>query len=114
MSRLSFFSPLGLAMATAKQTARTARTRVLEHINKMKKKDKESALWNHAVEHHNKEMPEISVEITGSYLKRPLQRQLMEAVRIDQTPADIRLNSKNEWHLPFSLGLSLERGATNF
>ena len=96
------------------ETVRTARTIAMEHMDKMKKRDKDSALWNHAVEYHDREMPDIKVEITGTFLKRPLQRQLMESVRIDQTPADVRLNSKNEWHLPFSLGISLERGATNF
>ena len=90
------------------ETVRTARTRAMEHMEKMRKKDNESALWNHAVECHDRKIPEIKVEITGTYLKKPLQRQLMESVRIDQTEADIRLNSKNEWHLPFSLRFSLE------
>ena len=82
------------------ETARTARTRAMEHLEKLRKKDKESALWNHAIECHDRNIPELKVEITGTYLKKPLQRQLMESVRIDQTEADIRLNSKNEWHLP--------------
>ena len=95
------------------ETTRTARTRALEHIDKLKKKDKESCLWNHANEHHKDQSPDYKFEITGSYLKRPLHRQLMESVRIDQTPSDIRLNSKNEWLLPMSLGVRMERGASS-
>ena len=96
------------------ETTRSARTRALEHVDKLKKKDNESTLWNHEREYHEEGVvPDYKFEITGSYLKRPLHRQLMEAVRIEQTPVDIRMNSKNEWILPMSLGVRLERGATS-
>ena len=93
------------------ETGRSAKTRATEHMEKLWKKDKESALWNHANEYHAGVIPDYKFEITGSYLKQPLHRQLMEAVRIDQSNADIRMNSKNEWRLPMSIGVRLERGA---
>ena len=70
-------------------------------------------MWLHAVEHHNGIVPKYKFEITGSFLKRPLHRQLMEAIHIDSDDVDIRLNSKNEWQTPMSITLRQERGSHN-
>ena len=47
------------------ETTRTARTRALEHVDKLKKKDKESCLWNHANEHHKHQPTDYKFDITG-------------------------------------------------
>ena len=82
-------------------------------MEKLSKRDEESVLWQHAKTYHGGEIPEYEFTITGSYLKRPLQRQLMEAVLIEQSDADIMMNNKNEWMLPMSLNVRIERGAAN-
>ena len=95
------------------ETSRTAKTRATEHMEKLRKRDEESVLWQHAKTYHGGEIPEYEFTITGSYLKRPLQRQLMEAVLIEQSDADIIMNNKNEWMLPMSINVRIERGAAN-
>ena len=91
------------------ETTRMAKTRVEEHVDNLKKKKEDSPLWEHAQIHHQGTIPEFEYKITGSYLKNPLQRQLMEAVQIDRS-VDIRMNSKAEWMLPMAVTLRQERG----
>ena len=94
------------------ETGRMAKTRAEEHMKKLQKKDEESALWQHAKQYHAGIVPKYDFKITGSYIKKPLQRQLMEAVQIENGDTDLLLNSKNEWMLPLSIGVRLERGGT--
>ena len=87
-----------------------AKTRIEEHIGNLEKKKEDSPLWEHAQLHHQGVIPKYEYKITGSYLKNPLQRQLMEAVMIDKGDVDIRMNSKAEWILPMAVTLRQERG----
>ena len=95
------------------ETTRMAKTRAEEHWEKLKKRDKKSTLWTHARDCHGGIVPKYNFEITGTFLKRPLHRQLMEAIHIDSEEVDVRLNSKNEWHTPMSIAISQERGSNN-
>ena len=92
------------------ETTRMAKTRIAEHVENLKKKEQDSPLWEHAQIHHQGVIPNYEYKITGSYLKNPLQRQLMEAVMIDKGDVDIRMNSKAEWILPMAVTLRQERG----
>ena len=92
------------------ETTRMAKTRIEEHVKNLEKKETDSPLWEHAQIYHQGVIPKYEYKITGSYLKNPLQRQLMEAVKIDKGDVDIRMNSKAEWILPMAVTLRQERG----
>ena len=47
--------------------------------------------------HRGRRDVEFSMKITGSF-QDPLSRQVEEGERIQQSKADILLNSKSEWH----------------
>ena len=64
-----------------------AKTRIEEHVDNLEKRKEDSPLWEHAQIHHQGVIPTFEYKITGSYLKNPLQRQLMEAVNIDRSVA---------------------------
>ena len=93
------------------ETARMAKTRAIEHMDSLRRKEEESVLWTHTKLYHNGIVPDFKFEITGTYVKKPLQRQLMEAVRIENSDADVVMNSKNEWMLPLSVNVRIERGS---
>ena len=93
------------------ETARMARTRAIEHMDSLRRKEEDSVLWTHARSYHNGVVPDFKFEIAGTYIKKPLERQLMEAVRIENSEADVVMNSKNEWMLPLSVNVRIERGS---
>ena len=101
-----------LKIAYNGETGRMAKTRAEEHMKKLQERDEESALWLHAKQYHLGLISKYDFTITGSFIKKPLQRQLMEAVEIENGDTDLLLNSKNEWMLPLSIGVRLERGGT--
>ena len=61
--------------------------------------DPKNALVKHSMEHHQdlETHPPFSMKVLGRY-KTALQRQVAEAVFIDNNQADIIMNSKGEWN----------------
>ena len=56
----------------------------------------EYATVKHLVNNHNGASPDFKFSLHGSW-KTSLERQLQEAIKIDQTPNDLLMNSKAEW-----------------
>ena len=49
------------------ETARNAYTRVIEHLEALKKKNERSLLWRHCEEKHDNEIQEFRMNVTGMY-----------------------------------------------
>ena len=79
-------------------------------MDKYRRKHSDSVMYKHAQTHHNTRRDvEFSMKITGSF-HDPLSRQVEEGVRINRSKADIKLNSKSEWHGPATVRLVVEAG----
>ena len=80
------------------ETSRTGRYRGRQHTIALEKRDPSSVLWRHTAEAHTHcdPTPEYSMTITGCH-KTALQRQISEAVKINNVPHELRLNTREEW-----------------
>ena len=80
------------------ETARNLYERHKEHCKDYAKKSENSFMRKHVDNEHegNGENVEFQWKVTGTF-KKPLQRQLTEAVKISRKPNEENLNSKNEW-----------------
>ena len=87
------------------ETGRNAFTRGCEHLEALNARDEEkSVLWKHSVTHHQgREDVVYSMAVTGGY-KAPLDRQLMERVKITNFGGPLLMNRRNEMG-----GLRVER-----
>jgi len=74
------------------------------------KKEERSVLWKHCNEKHNSEMQKFEMNVTGSYSKDAILRQISEGVRIDQVPEGSLMNSKKEWNYFHVPGAVVARG----
>ena len=61
-------------------------------------KERDNALYRHHIEEHRGEEPEYWMRVTSTH-KTPMQRQVEEAVRIEEARgrSNITLNRKSEW-----------------
>ena len=79
------------------ETARNAYTRGNEHLSALNKNDKNSVLLRHtSVNHTDDVTPNFIMKVTSTHTSA-LERQLTEAVSIDQTPRDRLINNKAEY-----------------
>ena len=80
------------------ESGRSGFTRGKEHHDKIATGDMEHPIIKHMIEHHAKEdAPVYRMRIMRKFIK-PMQRQVAEGVAIENSKANIRLNSKGEWH----------------
>ena len=79
------------------ESSRTAFLRGSEHLDDLAKKCEGSPLWKHCVEEHNSEEVKFSMKVTGSH-RTPLTRQIQESVKIENSTANILMNSKSEYN----------------
>ena len=87
------------------ESGRNAFTRGCEHLDALNSRDEEkSVLWKHSKIHHQeRENVVYSMAVTGGY-KAPLDRQLMERVKISNFKGPLLMNRRNEMG-----GLRVER-----
>ena len=87
------------------ETGRNAFTRSCEHLDALNARDEEkSVLWMHSKTHHQEREDVVySMAVTGGY-KAPLDRQLMERVKISNFKGPLLMNRGNEMG-----GLRVER-----
>ena len=71
-----------------------------EHHEDYKNRTEGSHMWKHCMQKHNGEGREFSMRIDRTFRKDPLLRQITEAIAIQDTDEEHRMNSKSEWHLP--------------
>ena len=80
------------------ETARTPYLRGRKHEAGERRRDEDNALWKHKEEHHRgEEGVTFSMKIVATY-RTPLARQVGEAVHIQESKAEICMNSKAEYN----------------
>ena len=79
------------------ETGRNAYSRGKEHLEKLTAKDAEnSVLWLHSVHHHQgRDDVNYTMEVVKSY-NEPLDRQLMERVKISNFKGEVLMNRRTE------------------
>ena len=82
------------------ESAKSAYERGQQHHADLKRKVVDTPMWKHAQLHHESNNKiEFEIEVTNRF-KKPMVRQEDEAIRIRESNAQIRLNSKAEFHQP--------------
>ena len=80
------------------ETARSAYTRGVEHLQALEKKNERSVLWRHCEEKHDNEIQEFKMNVTGMYNNDAMARQIAESVRISKVPEGKLMNTREEWN----------------
>ena len=80
------------------ETARNLYIRSKEHYRALKYEDKNSFMHKHIIKDHGgiAENVEFDWKVLSKH-KKPLERQLAEAIQIDRKPRNVNLNSKSEY-----------------
>jgi hypothetical protein len=92
------------------ESSRNAYTRGAEHIASYKKHEERSHMWKHCVNKHGGEEKKFVMKIDRTFRKDPLLRQITEAIDIQDTEEQYRMNSKAEWHQPRVPRISIGTG----
>ena len=106
----------GKVMNYEGESGKNGYTRGRQHLDSLRRRDEENALWKHCIVEHNGELAEFSMKTIGVF-SSCLARQINEAVRIAMSKSDCIMNSKSEFHqaplvrvIPV-MGLVEEQGA---
>ena len=93
------------------ETGYNAAYRLSQHMTDIKNKTQKWALSKHLVEQHqNNVNDQSSFELKSiKTFQRPLDRQCYEGVMINRSNADIRLNSRAEFHQPSEIRMVTTR-----
>ena len=80
------------------ETSKNAFTRGKRHKQQLQNKDKQSVLYRHFKQDHRRDtqIPEFNMTIMKSH-RSALDRQITEAVKINNTDRDKLMNNKTEW-----------------
>ena len=82
------------------ETAFNAYTRGKEHASRLAARDlSNSPLWRHCMEQHGGEPQTFLMSVTGSYRNDTMLRQITEAVQINNTDPNERMNDRSEWNM---------------
>ena len=84
----------------------------LEQITGLERKKDENPLWKHCQIAHNFELVKFKMVCLKSF-KSAFMRQVNEGVRIENSKADICMNSKAEFHQPSIVRVSTVLGNHN-
>ena len=78
-------------------TGRSTHERFNEHFDKWRRRDEDSVLWKHSVEHHNSGDFPIEVKILERCFGRPTKRMITEVVLIEEMEESESMNNKAEY-----------------
>ena len=83
------------------ETHQNTYTRGNKHLGDFRNGVESSALWKHTVKKHNgdRDGVEFEMEIIDFIRNDATLRQVTEAIRIEETPADKRMNDQTEWNV---------------
>ena len=82
------------------ESSKSAYERGQQHHADLKRKVIDTPMWKHAQLFHNSDRNiNFEIEVTGRF-KKPMIKQEDEAIRIRESRAQNRLNSKSEFHQP--------------
>ena len=95
------------------ETGHNAAYRLSQHVTDIKKKSKKWALSRHLTDMHpdKSDSPDSFEFKCIKTFKKPLDRQCFEGVMINRSTADIRLNSKSEFHQPSEIRVITTRSS---
>ena len=95
------------------ESSRSLYQRSSEHLAGARRKDPKNPIVSHSQAFHSnlKEDPTFSIELLRTF-RTPLARLIAEAVMIEQSEADVVINSKSEWGSSRIPRLTLEVGQT--
>ena len=95
------------------ETGSNAAFRLSQHVNDIKRQTQKWALSKHLVEMHpdSPNDPNAFEFQCVKTFKKPLERQCFEGVLINRSKADIRLNSKAEFHQPSEIRMITTRNS---
>ena len=75
-------------------------TRDKRHVDGLNRRDtKNSPLWRHCMDKHNRRVQKFTMTITGTYRNDPMMRQITEAVQINNTDPEVLMNTRAEWNM---------------
>ena len=94
------------------ETSKSLYCRQANHRSDIERKKVENAMWKHCLIQHDGVAAEFTIESTGSH-KTSMRRQINEAVRIQQSTADIVLNSRSEFRQAALVRVVPMRGLQN-
>ena len=79
------------------ESSRTPYLRGREHLDGLEKRKEDNALWKHCAQVHQGREVKFKMRVLRSH-RTPMSRQIQEAVEIENSKADILMNSKGEWN----------------
>ena len=82
------------------ETSKNAYTRGREHEADYRLHSEKSHMWKHCVLDHDGEEQTFTMHIDKTFRKDPLLRQITEAIAIQDTGEERRMNSRAEWRQP--------------
>ena len=82
------------------ETSKNAYTRGKEHREDYHNRLEGSHMWKHCIQKHNREEQQFTMHIDRTFRRDPLLRQITEAIEINDTDEEKRMNSRAEWHQP--------------
>ena len=68
-----------------------------EHESDYRNHLERSHMWKHCVLKHDSEEQSFAISIDKTFRRDPLLRQITEAIAIQDTPEENRMNSRSEW-----------------
>ena len=81
------------------ETSGNGYTRGKEHLDNLAAEDiKNSSLWKHCLIEHGGVKQEFRMSVTGTFRNDAMLRQITEAVQIDKTDPENRINDRAEWN----------------
>ena len=80
------------------QTGSNAYTRGKQHFEGLQKKSEENALWKHCFKDHDGNIQKFEMCVLDRVRGDATKRQILEAVRLQNAPAETSMNSRGEWN----------------
>ena len=80
------------------QTGKNAYTRGKEHMDDYNQQRKDTVMWSHCVEKHGGIRQKFSMKVVETSRNDAMKRQILEAIHINDTDTNIRMNSRTEWN----------------
>ena len=79
------------------ETGRNGYTRGGKHLDEYNREVEGSAMWKHCLKHHSGQRQQFEMKVQGRVRNDATKRQILEAVRIERTEQESRMNSRGEW-----------------
>ena len=81
------------------ETHKNGYSRGGEHQKELQMKIDGSVMWKHCVKEHGGNVVDFEMEVIDYIRNDPTLRQITEAIRIEQTPREKRINDATEWNV---------------